>query len=109
MVRQWYPNGKQPKTAAPLFIPICEESPGVEAAPQGGTFAAPVLVQFYCATQGASMAYTFEQGDDPHWLLYNEPLRLPSGKTTLRAKAIRIGYKQSQESTATFTVHAPVP
>ena len=108
MVRRWYPNGEQPQTAPPLFIPICEASPGQEAAPEGGTFKAPVLVQLYCATQGASIAYTFEQGDNPHWLLYTTPLRLPEGKTTLRARAIRIGYKESKESVATFVVEPDV-
>lgn len=106
MVRQWYPNGKQPETAPPLFIPISEESYGQKAAPEGGTFTAPMLVQLHCATQGASIAYRFEQDDsqDQKWLLYTEPLRLPEGKTTLRAKAIRIGYKESKESMATFEV-----
>ncbi len=104
MVRQWYPNGEQPETASPVFIPICEESPGQEPAAEGGTFKAPVLIQFYCATQGASIAYTFEQGDNPHWLLYTAPLRLPEGKVTLRAKAIRIGYKESKQSAAMFEV-----
>lgn len=104
MVRQWYPGGEQPQTAPPLFIPIGEPSPGVEPAPEGGTFAGPLLVQLYCATQGASMAYTFEEGDDPHWQLYGEPLRLPAGQTTLRARAIRIGYGESLESVATFRV-----
>jgi arylsulfatase A-like enzyme len=107
MVRRWYPNGKQPETAAPLFIPICEDSPGVAPAPQGGHFTAPLLIQLYCATQGASMAYTLEQGDDPYWQLYSEPLSLPAGETTLRAKAIRIGYRESTESVATFTVENP--
>jgi N-sulfoglucosamine sulfohydrolase len=106
MVRQWYPDGVQPRTAAPLFVPICGESPGIEPAPQGGTYTAPVLLQFYCATQGASMAYTLEQGDNSHWLLYTEPLRLPTGQTTIRARAIRIGYQESEESTATFTIRA---
>jgi hypothetical protein len=104
MVGQWYPGGVQPQTAAPVFVPICEESPGIAPASEGGTFGAPVLLQFYSATQGASMAYTLEQGNAPHWLLYSEPLRLPVGKTTVRAKAIRIGYKESKESVATFTV-----
>jgi hypothetical protein len=104
MVRRWYPDGKQPETAAPLFIPICEESYGTEAAPEGGTFRAPVLIQLHCATQGASIAYTFEEGDDPHWLLYKNPLWLPNGTTTLRARAIRIGYRESEESAATFVV-----
>jgi arylsulfatase A-like enzyme len=106
MVRQWYPNGAQPQTAAPVFVPICEESPGIEAAPDGGTYHAPLMLQFYCATQGASMAYTFEPGDAPHWQLYTQPLRLPEGETAIRAKATRIGYKESVESTATITVEA---
>jgi len=104
MVRRWYPNGKQPETAPPLFIPICEESPGQAPAPEGGTFKEPLLVQIHCATQGASIAYTFEQGDEIHWHLYTEPLRLPAGEKTLRAKAIRIGYNESKESAATFVV-----
>ena len=104
MVARWYPNGEQPETAAPLFIPICEESPGRETAPEGGTFKAPVLIQLHCSTQGASIAYTFEEGDNPHWLLYKNPLRLPEGKTTLRARAIRIGYKESKENAAAFVV-----
>jgi hypothetical protein len=104
MVRQWYPGGVQPQTAAPVLIPICESSPGVEPAQQGGAFTAPVLLQFYCATQGASMAYALDAGDDPHWRLYSEPLRLPVGQTTVRAKAIRIGYAESEETVATFDV-----
>ena len=50
------------------------------------------------------MAYTFEEVEKPHWLLYTKPLSLPEGKVTLRAKAIRIGYKESKESVATFVV-----
>ena len=104
MVRRWYPDGEQPQTAAPLLIPICDRNPGLEPAPEGGAFASPVLVQLHCSTQGASIAYTFQQGDDPPWLLYCEPLALPMGETALRARAIRIGYRESEESVATFTV-----
>jgi hypothetical protein len=106
MVSQWYPDGVQPQTAAPVFVPICEQNPGIEPETQGRALEGPVLLQFYCATQGASMAYTFEPGDDPHWMLYSEPLRLAEGQTTVRARAIRIGYKESEESRATFTVTA---
>ena len=28
MVRQWYPDGEQPQTAAPIFIPIAADGPG---------------------------------------------------------------------------------
>jgi arylsulfatase A-like enzyme len=116
MVRRWYPNGEQPQTAPPVFIPICAENEGVTPAPEGGTFSAPVLVQLHCATQGASIAYkisdpsaaprmTLDDEDAP-WQLYTEPLRLSVGTTTLRAKAIRIGYQESEERAATFTVTA---
>ncbi|MDD9974153.1 MAG: chitobiase/beta-hexosaminidase C-terminal domain-containing protein, partial [Candidatus Poribacteria bacterium] len=53
----------------------------------------------HCSTQGASIAYTTEQGEEPHWQLYTDPLRLPKGETSIRAKAIRIGYRESEERT----------
>jgi hypothetical protein len=107
MVRRWYPNGERPTTAPPVFIPICDESPGTGAEPEGGSYAGPVLLQLHCATQGASIAYTFEEGDDPRWLLYSDPLRLPEGTTRIRARAIRIGYLESEEEAATFEVRTP--
>jgi len=109
MVRKWYPGGERPRTAAPIFVPICESAPGIEIS-EGGTFEAPVLLQLHSATQGASIAYTFEgdgEGDEDgnaRWLFYTEPLDLPPGETTVRAKAIRIGYLESTERAATFTV-----
>ena len=102
MVRQWYPDREQPQTAPPVCVPICADSPGTEPAPEGGTFRGPLLVQLHCATQGASIAYTLDDG--PHWQLYTEPLRMEVGTTTLRAKAIRIGYRESEETRATFVV-----
>ena len=104
MVRRWYPDGKQPETAAPVFVPICEEAPGTKAMLAGGAYTEPVLLQLHCATQGASIGYTFEDGDEPRWQLYGGVLRLPVGETTVRAKAIRIGYKESPERVGTFTV-----
>lgn len=104
MVRQWYPDGVQPTTAAPVLIPLCDESPGRASAPAGGSFTGPVLLQLHSATQGASIAYRFEGKDKQHWALYTEPIRLPDGTTTLEAMAIRIGYEPSEEVTATFTV-----
>jgi len=104
MVQKWKPDGKKPDTAPPLFVPICGESPGEEGAPEGGSFAGPMLLQMHCATQGASIAYTFEEGDDARWLLYAEPLRLPLGRTAVRARATRIGFAESRESAAVFEV-----
>jgi arylsulfatase A-like enzyme len=104
MLRSWYPDGVRPVTAASIVIPICEESPGIEPTKGGGTFKSPVLLQLHSATQGASIAYTFDAGDAPRWLLYTEPLRLAPGTSTLRAKAIRIGYKESEETRVMFAV-----
>ena len=104
MVRRWYPDGQQPQTAAPLFIPICEDSPGIEPAPTGGRFHGPLLLQLHCATQGASLAYRLTGDSSAQWHLYTQPLRLPSGQTTIHAKAIRIGYQESETSSATFIV-----
>jgi arylsulfatase A-like enzyme len=102
MVRRWYPDGQQPQTASPLFIPICEASPGIEPAPNGGSFQGPLMLQLHCATQGASIAYTLGSQNDLPWQLYTGPLRLPKGETTVRARAIRIGYKESATCVATF-------
>lgn len=102
MARMW-PGGVQPHTAAPIYIPICSGSPGIEAAREGGSYFGPLIVQLHCATQGASIAYTTETGDHAKWCLYTEPLRLPTGTTTIRARASRIGYKHSEARTAIFT------
>ena len=80
------------------------ESPGIEPAPEGGTFAGPMLVQLHCATQGASIAYTRDTEDGPRWRLYTEPIRLASGNHEVRARAIRIGYRESREIRARFVV-----
>ena len=104
MVRNWYPEGRQPETAPVVCVPLCTESPGIDPALEGGSFEGPVLLQLHCATQGASIAYTLQTGDDPHWLLYTEPLCLDAGEYLVRARAIRIGYKESPEIRARFVV-----
>ncbi len=47
----------------------------------------------HCATEGASIGYRL--GDDGPWQLYSKPIDR-EGIATLQAKAIRIGYKESQ-------------
>ncbi len=103
MVRRWFPDGTQPVTAAPIFIPIAAGSYGREAASEG-SYPAPALLQLHCATHGASIAWTAEQGEQSRWQLYTEPLALPAGESVIRAKAIRIGYAESEERVGRFTV-----
>ena len=106
MIRQWYPDGEQPRTAAPVFIPIGAENYGEEPAAASVVLTDPVLLQVHCATQGASIAYTFEQGAKPRWLLYTEPLRPKPGNISVRAMATRIGYRDSEETQVTFSIKA---
>lgn len=104
MVRRWYPNGEQPATAAPIFIPLTEAMPGREAVQNKITLESPALIQLHSATQGASIGYTFTETDDKTWQLYTQPLQLTPGHYVLRTKAIRIGYKESTESKLEITV-----
>lgn len=104
MVRRWWPDGVQPQTAPVVFVPIdadgCDHAP----LPAGGSFRLHMAVQLHCATQGASIAWTLSDDPSPRWRLYTDPLRLPPGQHRLRARAIRIGYRESEERAATFTV-----
>ena len=74
------PSGKW-ETTAPLVF-----------GSQGGNANDSIVIQ--CATEGASIAYTTDTGDKLHWKLYISPLKLKPG-TTIRAKAIRLGFKES--------------
>jgi N-sulfoglucosamine sulfohydrolase len=106
MVRTWYPDGKAPQTAPVVFVPHAPGRPGVEPAstaaqlgpsdgPSDGRvhLPGPAAILCYCATQGASIAWTDEHGDNPTWHLYTGPIKLRAGAHQLRAKAVRIGYQ----------------
>lgn len=104
MVKAWYQQGKQPETATPLIIPLNRKTYGVEAICEDGTyeFEAPLFIQIYCATQGASIGYRTEENSN--WNLYTKPIKISEGKTLLIAKAIRIGYKASKERSVVLIV-----
>ena len=85
MVEKMWPGGVQPETAKPSINP------------NGGSFKGSVTIKLSCATEGASIAYTTDEGDNPHWLLYSKPVKL-NKSCTVRAKAIRYGYKHSAAS-----------
>ena len=55
-----------------------------------------VQVRLSCPTEGASIAYTTDVGEKPHWLLYTGELTLKR-PATLRVKACRLGYLDSGE------------
>lgn len=99
-----WPGGVQPITSVPHFSPNTEGNRNTGVMDNGGTLSYPATITLFCPTQGASIAYTFEEGDNPHWLLYTGPIRLEKGETNIRAKAIRYGFKHSEEAIATFNV-----
>lgn len=104
MIGQMWPGGKQPVTDQPYFIINTDKERGLKNYREGGIYSSPMYVAFYCPTQGASVVYTSEEGDKPHWKLYNGPLRLSTGSHTIRVKAVRYGYKPSDELTGKFTI-----
>lgn len=55
-----------------------------------------VRVKLTCQTEGASIAYTTEEGKDARWRLYTRELTLAS-PAALRVKACRFGYMDSRE------------
>jgi hypothetical protein len=104
MIEMMWPGGKQPVTDAPYFIVNAPEERGAKNYQTGGTYSAPMTLAFYCPTHGASIAYTTARDDKPDWKLYSGPLRLAGGTNTIRIKAVRYGYKESEEVTGTFEV-----
>jgi N-sulfoglucosamine sulfohydrolase len=84
-----WPGGVQPQTAKPVITP------------SGGGLNRPVSVRISSSTEGASIAYTMEKGDAPHWLLYTGPIEV-RGPATVRARAVRYGFKESEEAATVF-------
>jgi len=104
LIRRLYPDGKQPVTAPPSFVALGPDDPGTEDCSGGGRFNQPVLIQLYCATQGASIVYSIDEEPDKGWRLYTQPLRLKAGVTNLRARAHRIGYAPSLPRQGVFNI-----
>jgi arylsulfatase A-like enzyme len=104
MVEQMWPGGKQPVTDVPYFIINSPEDRGSKNYREGGTYTSPMTLSFYCPTHGNSMVYTFEDKENPHWLLYAGPMNLKPGNYTIRVKAVRYGYKDSEELKGSFTI-----
>jgi N-sulfoglucosamine sulfohydrolase len=99
MIQRMWPGGVQPETAQPYILPRRETDPPSRRA--SIAIAGPTEVILYVPTQGASIGYTTEEGPAAKWRLYAGPIHVKAG-TTLRAKAIRYGYKESAEAKTVF-------
>lgn len=84
LIKLMWPGLKQPVTYTPK----------IEVLQQTGN---EKLLKITCATPGASIAYRLNTDPKGYWHLYSHPVSL-SGNGSIRTKAIRIGYKESEES-----------
>ena len=99
MIQRMWPGGVQPETAQPYILD--RRSTERPARVETMALKAGTEVVIYVPTQGASIGYTTEEGPGARWKLYTGPIRVSPGMT-LRARAIRYGYKESQEARTTF-------
>jgi arylsulfatase A-like enzyme len=99
MIQRMWPGGVQPETAAPYVL--ARRGQDLTRQPTL-SFKEPTEVVIYVPTQGASVGYTFDEGPAAKWRIYTGPI-LITGPSTLRAKAIRYGYKESAETRISFT------
>ncbi|HLQ43652.1 MAG TPA: chitobiase/beta-hexosaminidase C-terminal domain-containing protein, partial [Planctomycetaceae bacterium] len=84
LAEQMRPDFKIATTAAP-------EIRSQPSATDGQT-----TVTLTCATEGASIVFTTDAGEQPHWRLYVSEVDVVIG-STMRAKACRLGYHDSRE------------
>jgi N-sulfoglucosamine sulfohydrolase len=100
MIQRMWPGGVQPETAAPYIV--LRGATDVQRESSIAAPAQPAEAVIYVPTQGASIGYTTDEGPSPTWRLYTGPL-LVHGPMTIRAKAVRYGYKDSAETRLVVT------
>lgn len=108
MIQRMWPGGVQPATAAPYIFKRGSDAFRAPERDSAQVFSGPTEVEIYVPTQGASVGYTTEEGPNAKWRLYTGPFRL-EGPTTVRAKAIRYGYRESPETRTVFTPEGQGP
>ena len=107
MLRQWWPDFNQPTTLTPRAHAYGASDHGQEPLAYGQELDGPVMLMLHCASQGASIIWTMETGDNPRWQLYTGPIPVrQAGTFTLRFRAHRIGFKPSEEVALRLTVNA---
>lgn len=99
MIQRMWPGGVQPETAQPYIVD--RRSAEISRRVDAMVVREPFEVVVYVPTQGASVGYTTEDGPSAKWQLYTGPIAVRPGMT-LRAKAIRYGYKESPETRVVF-------
>lgn len=104
MIEQMWPGGIQPATDIPYFIINSTEDRASKNYRTGGAYSSPMTLGFYCPTHGASIVYSFDEKPDTRWILYSGPLHLKPGNYKIRVKAVRYGYRDSDELKGVFAI-----
>lgn len=104
MIEQMWPGGKQPVTDKPYFIVNAAEERALTNSREGGTYSFPATLSFYNPMQGVSMVYTTDEGADARWKLFTGPVRLEKGKSVVRVRSFRYGYKEAEELKGVFEI-----
>ncbi|MEM1165771.1 MAG: hypothetical protein AAGI30_05705, partial [Planctomycetota bacterium] len=96
-------DGVQPTTAAPRIIAHTNERCAEAPLEDGDMLVAPAVVQMHCPTPGASIEWNDPDAHTDRWHLYTAPfvIRTP-GPRTLRARAVRLGFKPSRTASVSF-------
>ncbi len=100
MIQRMWPGGVQPATAPPYVVP--RRTTNAPSRAPVMTLDGATEIVIYVPTQGASIGYTTDEGPTSTWRLRTGPI-LVDRPLTLRAKAIRYGYKESTETRVVFT------
>jgi hypothetical protein len=100
MIARMWPDGVQPATAQPYII--ARRATGNQTRAGSIEISGPMEVVIDVPTQGASIGYTTDEGQGARWRLYTGPIAVRS-PMTLRARAIRYGYKESAEARVVLT------
>jgi arylsulfatase A-like enzyme len=95
MIQRMWPGGVQPETAQPYILP--RRTTDAPTRHPTIRIEGPTEFVVYVPTQGASIGYTTDEGESARWRIYTGPI-LVTQPTTIRAKAIRYGYKESAET-----------
>jgi hypothetical protein len=103
MVRDMWPNGIQPETSSPVILLTSTEHHQSPVRTDTVSLGVDSTIELHSSTEGASLVWTTDAGDRPHWMLYTTPLRFASS-ATLRAKAVRYGFRESQVVQLTVAV-----
>lgn len=104
MVARMWPGGTRPVTHAPRLIPHGPHHDGLAPLADGAVLRGPVLLEWHCFSQGASIGYRWRDDAPGQWRLAGPRLRLEPGRHEITFKAMRMGYAESPETLLSFEV-----